>query len=87
MISRKFLMQTTKWSTSPTPHGSRFNMLGQNQNAYNLYIVGKKILSGLILSKNFGPKMDRFRAIDRKPKRYILKSFRFFVKNCQDMKK
>ena len=27
-----------------------------------------------------------FGAIDRKPKGYILKSCRFFVKNCQDTK-
>ena len=31
--------------------------------------------------------MDIFWAIDRKPKGHVLKSFNFFVKNPQDMKK
>ena len=29
--------------------GAYFHMWGQNSNAYKLYIVGKEILSGLIL--------------------------------------
>ena len=32
-------------------HGAHFHMWGQNSNAYNLYIAGKEILSGLIIIK------------------------------------
>ena len=57
MTPRKILMQTTKWSNSP--RALHFQNGGkslwrpfsrQNSNAYNSYIVGKKILLGLILS-------------------------------------
>ena len=51
MTSRKNLVQTTKWSTSPKiPDGAHFHMWGQKSNAYILYIVGKETLSALILS-------------------------------------
>ena len=68
-------------------HGAHFHMWGQNSNAYELHIVGKKILSGLTSLKKWGPKRYMLQAIDRKPKGYIHKSCRFFVKNSQDTKK
>ena len=44
----------------------------QNSNPYNLYMAGKEILSRLILSLTLGSKIVHIRAIDRKPKGYIL---------------
>ena len=37
-------------------HGTQIHVWGQNSNAYNLHIVGKEILSGLILYKELGSK-------------------------------
>lgn len=44
-------------------------MWGQNSNAYDLYIVGQKILSGLILSEEL---LSKNRHTDRKPKDIFL---------------
>ena len=59
MTSVKVLVKTTKWSTgSKIPdfkmavnhNDVHFHIWNQNSNAGNLYIIGKEILSGLILS-------------------------------------
>ena len=68
-------------------HGTYFHEWGRNSNPYNLNIVGKKILSGSILSQNHGPKMNIFRVIDIKSKGQVLKTcWLFFKKNRKDMK-
>ena len=69
-------------------HGTHFHKWGRNSNAYNLNIVGKKILSGSILRQNHSPKMNIFRVIDRKSQGQVLKTCRLFLKkNRKDMKK
>ena len=60
------------FKTAEIHHGAHFHMWVQNSNAYNLYMAGKEILSRLILSLTLGSKIVHIRAIDRKPKGYIL---------------
>ena len=57
ITSRKSLVQNGQlapkssiFKTAENHDGTQFYMWGQNSNAENLYIVGKEILSGLILS-------------------------------------
>ena len=62
MTSRKILLpqncqldpKFSIFKVAENHYGAQFYMGGQNSNAYNLYIVGKKILLGLVLSLELG---------------------------------
>ena len=48
--NRKLAPKSPIFKMTENDHGAQFHMWGQNSNACNLHIVGKEILSGLILS-------------------------------------
>ena len=62
-IPEKFCCKPQKGQLAPkfpifkmaeNPHGAQFHVW--DQNVYNLYILGKEVLSGLILSEELGSK-------------------------------
>ena len=57
-------------------HGAHFYMWGQNSNNCNLYIVGKEILSGLMLSEELGSKNEHISS-------YISSHMHIFRKSCR----
>ena len=68
-------------------HGAHFHMWVQNSNAYNLCMAGKEILSRLVLSLTLGSNIVHIRAIDRKPKGYILTYIRVIFLKRKDFTK
>ena len=57
-------------------HGAHFYMWGQNSNNCNLYIVGKEILSGLMLSEELESKNEHISS-------YISSHMHIFRKSCR----
>ena len=68
-------------------HDAHFHMWGRNSNAYNLYIVRKEILSGLIVLRTRIQKWTYFELLIENRRDIFLKVVGFFLKNLQDMKK